>query len=282
MVEGDMKQCEILRELQRRHGNRALSKTSVNRWVRVFRDGDGIADPRAGRGRPTVWTPEKIQELKDAVAEDPSKSCRVLAEELHVGSVHRALKKHLHLKKRPAAWSPHLLTPGQHLWRSATARRVLSLIRRTPSILERTVTGDESWFHCYEPLSKRNSSQWLATNEPRPHKPRLERNCPKLMLVVFWDCKGIILRRFMPNGVGITAAVYLGIMRDLRESIRRRRPNLWARQRWFLHHDNAPAHRAMIIQNFLQQTHTRILEQPPYSPDLAPQISGCLTGSRRN
>ena len=37
-----------------------------------------------------------------------------------------------------------------------------------------------------------------------------------------------------------------------------------------LHQDNAPAHRAWVVQDFLQESGIKILERPPYSPDLAP------------
>jgi len=39
---------------------------------------------------------------------------------------------------------------------------------------------------------------------------------------------------------------------------------------WLLHHDNAPAHNALGIQKFLTKSNIAVLEQPPYSLDLAP------------
>ena len=44
---------------------------------------------------------------------------------------------------------------------------------------------------------------------------------------------------------------------------------MWQDNSWVLHHDNAPAHTALSIREFLAQTITMV-EQPPYSPDLAP------------
>jgi histone-lysine N-methyltransferase SETMAR len=37
-----------------------------------------------------------------------------------------------------------------------------------------------------------------------------------------------------------------------------------------LHHDNAPAHTALSIREFLARKNIPILPHPPYSPDLAP------------
>ena len=37
-----------------------------------------------------------------------------------------------------------------------------------------------------------------------------------------------------------------------------------------LHHDNAPAHSATAIREFLANKHVQLMSHPPYSPDLAP------------
>ena len=44
----------------------------------------------------------------------------------------------------------------------------------------------------------------------------------------------------------------------------------WADNSWFLHHDNAPSHTALVLRDHFAKTSTHIVPQPPYSPDLAP------------
>ena len=39
---------------------------------------------------------------------------------------------------------------------------------------------------------------------------------------------------------------------------------------WILHHDNVAAHTSHLVQQFLAKHSTAQLQQPPYSPDLAP------------
>ena len=39
---------------------------------------------------------------------------------------------------------------------------------------------------------------------------------------------------------------------------------------WQLHHDNASAHSAHVINNFLAKNITALVQQPSFSPDLAP------------
>ena len=56
---------------------------------------------------------------------------------------------------------------------------------------------------------------------------------------------------------------------------------------WALHHDNAPAHTAHSIQVFLASHGIPVIQQPPYSPDMAPcdfwffpQLKTVLKGKR--
>ena len=54
-------------------------------------------------------------------------------------------------------------------------------------------------------------------------------------------------------------------------SVREKRRELWETRSWLLYHDNAPAHNALGIREFLAKIIIAVLEQPPYSPDLAPR-----------
>jgi len=59
-------------------------------------------------------------------------------------------------------------------------------------------------------------------------------------------------------------------MRRLREAIRLNRPELWKDNFWFLHHDNAPSHTALVLRDHFAKNSTHIVPQPLYSPDLVP------------
>ncbi|GFT25121.1 hypothetical protein TNCV_180191 [Trichonephila clavipes] len=56
--------------------------------------------------------------------------------------------------------------------------------------------------------------------------------------------------------------------RRLREYIRRKRPQFWQSDDWYLLHDNALAHRSQLGKEFLAKTRTNVLPDPPYSLDL--------------
>jgi hypothetical protein len=49
----------------------------------------------------------------------------------------------------------------------------------------------------------------------------------------------------------------------------RKRPELWPTD-WILYHDNAPAHKALSVMQFLAQKSNIEMKHPIISPDLAP------------
>ena len=52
-------------------------------------------------------------------------------------------------------------------------------------------------------------------------------------------------------------------------AVRRKRRDKWQGE-WFLHHDNAPSHTSLVVQQFLAEKSIPVITQPPYSTDLAP------------
>ena len=69
---------------------------------------------------------------------------------------------------------------------------------------------------------------------------------------------------------GSVQEYYLEVLGHLHDAGQRKRPDMWTRKNWQLHHDNAPAHSAYVIKGFLTKNNKALVQQPPYSPDLAP------------
>ncbi|CAD6994804.1 unnamed protein product [Ceratitis capitata] len=67
--------------------------------------------------------------------------------------------------------------------------------------------------------------------------------------------------------VGISEA---SVEASLLEAIRNKIPELWAKNTWFLHHDNAPSQTTLILCDHFAKNSTNIVPQPPYSLDWAP------------
>ena len=88
--------------------------------------------------------------------------------------------------------------------------------------------------------------------------------------IMFFDVRGIIHSEFLAQGQTIKQQVCKEILQLLHRPMREERRELWLDKSWLLHHDNAPAHNALSIRQFLAEKNITVLEQPPYSPDLAP------------
>jgi hypothetical protein len=65
------------------------------------------------------------------------------------------------------------------------------------------------------------------------------------------DIRGIVRYEFVPTGQTVNQVYYLEVLKKLREKVRRKRPELFAKNSWILHHDNAPAHTALSVREFL-------------------------------
>jgi hypothetical protein len=72
------------------------------------------------------------------------------------------------------------------------------------------------------------------------------------------------------TGQTVNQVYYFEILKRLREKVRRKRPERFANNSWILHHDNAPAHTALSVREFLAIKPITVLEHPAYSLDLAP------------
>ena len=107
-------------------------------------------------------------------------------------------------------------------------------------------------------------------NHHAQKKARQVRSNVKVMLTCVFDSRGIVHHEYAPEGQIINKEYYLEILRHLRDAVRRKRPNMWAAKNFQLHHDNAPAHSAHVVQAFLAKNSMPLIRQAPYSPDLAP------------
>ena len=79
--------------------------------------------------------------------------------------------------------------------------------------------------------------------------------------------------------------MYIDISRRLRDAVCWKRPVKWRTDSWFLLRDNAPAHRSVLVKDFLANNNMTALEYPPYSLDLVttdfyifPQLISALKG----
>ena len=71
----------------------------------------------------------------------------------------------------------------------------------------------------------------------------------------------------------------MAVLRRLRETIRRKRSDLWANNSWIFNLDNAMSYSSLIVTEFLVKHETKVIAQPPYSPGLSPCDFFCFQNS---
>lgn len=262
---------ETLAMMQRAYGNDALSKAQVFRWHKMLKEGrEGVEDEQR-TGRPsTSHTLDNVAKVKAVLDSDRRLSVRLIADkvELSKSIVHEIITTELRMRKVCAKLVPKVLTVEQKESRVSISRELLDRSSIRPDFLQQVITGDETWVFEYDPESKRQSSEWHTTESPRPKKARMSKSRVKTMLIVFFDCKGVVHKEFVPTGQTINAVFYVEVLKRLKNRVARVRPEIT--NTWFLHHDNAPSHASLMVKEFLAKSAVPVLPQPPYSPDLAP------------
>ena len=261
---------EIRDMLTEVYGDQAMKKTAVYKWIKRFSEGvESVADEERS-GRPvTSRTEENIEKVRRIVRENRRLTVMNISEIVNIDreTVRKILTEDLGMKKVCAKMVPKNLTNEQKQKRVEVCEQ---LLERQNDVLIRTITGDETWVYQYDPESKRQSAQWKSADSPRPKKFRQSKSRVKTMLITFFDIRGIVHYEFLPAGQTVNQTYYIEVLKRLREKVRRKRHDFFADNSWFLHHDNAPAHTALSVREFLASKQITVLEHPPYSPDLAP------------
>jgi hypothetical protein len=76
-------------------------------------------------------------------------------------------------------------------------------------MLNKIVTGDESWVHHYQPESKCASMHWKHPSSPSTKTFKVMRmpSAGQVMLSMFWDSHGVRLAHFQKCGENVNSAL---------------------------------------------------------------------------
>lgn len=264
---------ETYEMIKKVYGEDAMSRSRVFEWFARFKAGRESTedDERTGRPRSSRMD-ENIERVQTLVKQDRRMTIAMIAETLNlsVGSVFTIMTGDLKKRKLCARFVPHSLTREQKEQRVAACEDLIAKADQDPNFLQNIVTGDESWCLEYDPETKRQSAEWTSPGKKRPMKVRASKSRTKTMLITFFDGRGIIHREFLRQGSTVTGAFYKDVLDRLLKRMRRVRPELLDSGNWWLLHDNAPAHKSIIVQEFLAKREVVCINHPPYSPDLSP------------
>jgi len=71
------------------------------------------------------------------------------------------------------------------------------------------------------------SLQWKWQTFPQPNKAHMLKSQMTIVLITFFDIKGIVNFRLISQGHTVIQAYYVEILKGLCENVHRKRPELW-------------------------------------------------------
>ena len=216
-----LRKTEALSKLKQVYGNEAMSRCRVFEWYNRFKEGreDVEDDPRSGRPS-TSKIEENVERVRQEVRSDCRLTVRMIANELSMNSerVWTIITEELGMRKICAKLVLRLLTDEQER-RVEVCQDILTRLETDPNLLGRTITGDESWIFEYDLFTKRQSLEWKSPTSPRPKKVRMSKSKVKVMLIDFFDVRGIVHKEFLPQDQTINQHIYKDILRHLMRSV---------------------------------------------------------------
>ena len=229
---------ETYKMLQTAFGASCMNRASVFEWHKRFKESRESVrdDERCGRSK-EVRTPELIGQIKNFIDKDRRASIETISAQfdVSVGTVHTIIRKELKMQKICAKFVPRMLREDQKERRCHDSSEMLELINSDPAVLDALVTCDGSWIYCYNPETKRQSSQWKHAGSPRPKKARQSKSTHKLLTIPFFDSTGMIYMHWVPTGQTVNKEYYVEALREFRKRFRRKRPALFKSGQWHFH-----------------------------------------------
>ncbi|GFS97946.1 histone-lysine N-methyltransferase SETMAR [Trichonephila clavipes] len=158
----------------------------VQFWFRRFCSGIFDVKDAPRTGKPVVENIDKITKIIEVYRHVSSRS---ISQELKID--HKTVLSHLRkvgLKKKLHVWVPHQLTPKNMMNRISICEALTKRNEIDP-FLKRMVTGDEKWVTYYNIVRKRS---WSKCGEAAQMVAKPGLTAKKVLLCIWWDCKGII------------------------------------------------------------------------------------------
>lgn len=205
--------------------------------------------------------------IKSILKEDSKLSAegvkkRLKQQEIDISaSTIREYLKNNHWVNRLSVWS----APISNATRTKRLAFVKKWLKRGQCLLDNVIWSDETTVKTNP--NTRRESHWTPSSTPRTRQLKIHSGGKSQM---FWGC-------ISKHGVGPLITIdgtmdqhqYLEVLKDYFI------PELRAAEvkfggNWVLMQDNAPAHTARLIKEYLSKESVTMLEWPPYSPDLNP------------
>ena len=245
-----------------------MSRTRVIEWHKQFLEGreDVEDDPKSGRPC-TSTTDTNIKKVQQLVCSDHHLTICFIANKVGMDKemVFAILVDTLGMRKMCAKMVPRFLTEEQKAQRLNACKW-----KQTKNSWKTSSQETSHGVFPYDPETKRQSCQWKSVSSPRPKKARMQSSQLKVMLITFFDHQGMVHHEFVSQRQTVNQHFYKEVLTRLLNKICQKQRASWAGKTWILYHDNAPAHTAFSVKQFLVSKEITMLHHPPYLPYLAP------------
>jgi len=158
-------------------------------------------DPRPGRPS-TSTNDDHVERVRAVISGDRRLTVREVADQvgISIGSCHQIFTVKLHMRRVSTKLVPRLFTDDQKENRVEISQELLANANGNENFPKYIITRDEMRVCGYDVETKMQSSQWMGKGSPRPKKARMSRSKIKVLLIVFFDWKGIVHHEFVPLG----------------------------------------------------------------------------------
>ena len=261
-------------------GKEALSQSTVKYWAAKFRQGETSSQCAAGgdHSNPEILE-QRIEQVKACFDESRHWSLRSLASNcgFSYGTAWKIVKEKLQMTKVLDKWVPHKLSSEQKELRVLCSTLNLRLYSKTPGLLQRILTVDETWVTLYMEPDREQRRNWRYPGEEPEQVAHQNTHQEKRMLIMAMDFNGIAFYELQPPKTTVTGEAYKNF---LAKNLDTWRAGHGRGQTWLLH-DNARPHQARVVKDFLAEKRIQVLHHPPYSPDLSPLDFCCFAQVKR-
>ena len=135
--------------------------------------------------------------------------------------------------------------------------------------------------HMFEPQRRADNKQWKRKDKKRPCITKRTISSKKMLYAIFFNSSGPIGQVPCPSGHTVTDRFYKNsVLKKVKEFYNKKRPSKgWSGVH--LLHDNASSHKCEVVKSFLASEKVKVLNHPPYRPDLSPCDFFYLQGLRK-
>ncbi|QQP54565.1 Uncharacterized protein FKW44_007435, partial [Caligus rogercresseyi] len=240
----------------------SISQSQIYRISALVKAGKDSSDKRSTNGRRKVRTDDFIEAVRVYVEADRRVTMEELAIkfETSINTIFHVLHDDLGLSIKSARWIPKMLTEDHKMKRVRCAQAFLKLnFELGLGFLDKIVTMDET--------------SRVISMAPEGLQPAPEVQASRIKEETDGSQLLRQLRRDLPALSPDEDLRHRGRVQGCHEHVskkfKEKRPEM-AKRDWYFHFDNAPCHTANSTKEFLAKKGIKVIDHPPYSPDLAP------------